>query len=55
MERATIPINGSVGKTVVSKEVGKEEEEEEEEDLKNAESERQRREKPTTREERFRR
>ena len=36
MERATIPINGSVGKTVVSKEVGKEEEEEEEEDLKRA-------------------
>jgi hypothetical protein len=35
MERATIPINGSVGKTVVSKEVGKEEEEEEE-DLKRA-------------------
>jgi len=37
MERATIPINGSVGKTVVSKDVGKEEEEEEEEeDLKRA-------------------
>ena len=37
MERATIPINGSVGKTVVSKKVGKEEEEEEEEeDLKRA-------------------
>ncbi|CAL6295557.1 unnamed protein product [Bathycoccus prasinos] len=32
MERATIPINGSVGKTVVSKDVGKEEEEEEEEE-----------------------
>ena len=36
MERATIPINGSVGKTVVSKKVGKEGEEEEEEDLKRA-------------------
>ncbi len=36
MERATIPMNGSVGKTVVSKDVGKEEEEEEEEDLKRA-------------------
>ena len=36
MERATIPINGSVGKTVVSKDVGKEEEEEEEEELKRA-------------------
>tara|TARA_B100000475_G_scaffold3427_1_gene3154 strand:- start:2156 stop:3271 length:1116 start_codon:yes stop_codon:yes gene_type:complete len=36
MERATIPINGSVGKTVVSKKVVKEEEEEEEEDLKRA-------------------
>ena len=36
MERATIPINGSVGKTVVSKKVGKEQEEEEEEDLKRA-------------------
>ena len=33
MERATIPINGSVGKTVVSKEVGKGEEEEEDDDL----------------------
>ena len=32
MERATIPINGSVGKTVVSKEVGKEEEEEDDDD-----------------------
>ena len=37
MERATIPINGSVGKTVVSKEVGKgEEEEDDDDDLKRA-------------------
>ena len=36
MERATIRINGSGGKTVVSKEVGKGEEEEEQEDLKRA-------------------
>ena len=37
MERATIPINGSVGKTVVSKEVGKGgEEEDDDDDLKRA-------------------